>query len=117
MLFDCVLSPSCLEQWYVYLQFFFFSVSPLHRVQRGTLPIKEQQEAEQAEAPIEFEPIKADDLINDAPPESKAVRVTDFFFGRIPVGINLDDSKKDWKRPIFLCLLIRARFKSTTRFA
>lgn len=66
--------------------------------------LKNRQETEQAEAPVEFEAISADDLINDAPKENKAVRVTDFYFGRIPVGINLDDSKKDWEEtyiPLF----------------
>lgn len=66
--------------------------------------LNDQKASEDVEAPVEFENISATDLINDAPQEDKALRLTDFHFGRIPVGINLDDSKKDWEEtyiPLF----------------
>lgn len=66
--------------------------------------LKDQEVAEDVDVPVEFESVSASDLIHDKPTEDKAIRLTDFFFGRLPVGINLDDTKKDWEEtyiPLF----------------
>lgn len=69
--------------------------------------LETQQEPEEPVAPTEFEPIAAFDLIDNQPSEDKAVRLTDFFFGRLPIGINLDDNKKDWEE-VYIPLFARS---------
>jgi hypothetical protein len=63
--------------------------------------------AEEVVEPVvfdDFELVTAKDLITDPPRENKGVQLTDFFYGKLPIGINLDDNKKDWEEvyiPLF----------------
>lgn len=66
--------------------------------------MQEKQKPIEPEVAVEFEPMTAFDLIDDAPREDKAIQLTDFFYGRLPIGISLDDNKKDWEEvyiPLF----------------
>ncbi len=66
--------------------------------------MQKQQEPEEPEVATIFEPMSAIDLIDNTPGEDQAVRLTEFFFGRMPIGINMDDNKRDWEEvyiPLF----------------
>ena len=65
------------------------------------------ENAEESVEPVvfdDFELTTALDLVSDPPHENKAVQMTDFFYGKLPIGISLDDNKKDWEEvyiPLF----------------